>query len=226
MNITFVRDATHQNVESIPSGIVAALYTTGSPDIKATPQDFTNHPNAVRICQDHGSDITADVLDIETGAATPNDAVIWLPKARDSFNRNVRPGQRWPALYMNRSTLTPVANALTKAGLTNVPLWIAHPGMPQADAITQIETTSGPFPVIAVQIRFETTTDFDVFSTEWLNRRSGMVAKKPEGDVPPGQWINPDLWTWNEVVMTGIGLDGKVHIFAFDPGTGHWRKIL
>ena len=224
MSITFVRDATHRNVNSIPTGILAALYTTGSSDIKATPDDFAKHPNAVRICQDHGSDDTADILDVEDFAATPNDAANWVPRARHSFNTSKRPGQRWPAIYMNRSTLTPVANALTNAGLTNVPLWIAHPGMPQADAIADIASASGPFPVVAFQIRFETTTDFSVFSTEWLNRRSGIMASKPQ--MPPGPRNDAHAWDWDEVVTAGIGLDGKLHMFIFDRPTGTWKKIV
>lgn len=225
MSITFARDATHRNVNSIPAGMLAALYTTGSPDIKATPDDFAKHPNAIRICQDHGSDDTADILDVEDFAATPNDAANWVPRARHAFVSNKRPGQRWPGIYMNRSTLTPVANALTNAGLSGVPLWIAHPGMPQADAIAQIAAASGPFPVIGFQIRFENTTDFNVFSTEWLNKRSGIVANaKPE--MPPGPWNDAHAWDWSEVVTAGIGLDGKLHMFTFDKSKGTWTKVL
>lgn len=223
MSITFVRDATHRNINSIPAGMLAALYTTGSQDIKATASDFLKHPNAIRICQDHGSDITADILDVEDFAATPADAVNWVPQARHSFATNKRPGQRWPSVYCNRSMLTPVANALTAAGLARVPLWIAHPGMPQNDAITQINTAAGPFPVIGFQIRFENTTDFSVFSTEWLNSRSGaIVAVKPT--IPPGQWNDPKEWIWKDAVIVGVGNDGKLHTFSLNPGTGLWLK--
>lgn len=224
MSITFVRDATHRNINSIPTGMLAALYTTGSVDIKATPADFQRHPNAVRICQDHGSDVTSDILDVEDFAATPADAVHWLPQARHSFATNKRPGQRWPAIYCNRSMLTPVANAMTNAGLSGVPLWIAHPGMPQNDAINQIAAASGPFPVIGFQIRFENTTDFSVFSTEWLNKRSGAIMAV-KANMPPGQWDNPDFWEWKDVVIVGTGKDGRLHTFTFNPGTGHWTKI-
>lgn len=224
MSITFARDATHRNVNSIPPGILAVLYTTGSLDIKATPADFARHPDAVRVCQDHGSDITADILDVEDFAATPQDAVNWLPKARDAFNRNLRPGQRWPGLYMNRSTLTPVANALTGANLTNVPLWIAHPGMPQTDAIAQIAAAAGPFPVIGFQILFEVSTDFNVFSSEWLNKRSGQIMPvKPT--MPPGPWNDPKQWDWKDAMIVGVGEDGRLHSFTYNPGTGLWTKV-
>lgn len=225
MSITFVRDATHRNVNSLPPGILAALYTTGSPDIKATPDDFAKHPNAIRICQDHGSDDTADILDVEDFAATPADTAIWVPKARHSFMTNKRPGQRWPGCYMPRSLITPVANALTNAGITDVPLWIAHPGMPQTDAIAEIAAAAGPFPIIAFQIRFDTTTDLDVVSTQWLNKRSGVVMAT-KAQMPPGPWNDAHAWDWKEVVTAGIGLDGKLHMFAFDPAKGTWTKTL
>lgn len=225
MSITFVRDATHRNINSIPPGMLAALYTTGSQDIKATSADFQKHPNAIRICQDHGSDITADVLDIEDFAATPHDATIWVPQARHSFATNKRPGQRWPALYMPRSLITPVANALTNAGLSGVPLWIAHPGMPQTDAINQIAVASGPFPVIGFQIRFENTTDFSVFSSEWLAKRSGEVIVPVKATMPPGQWNDPNNWEWDDVAVIGIGKDGRLHSFVFNAGTGQWLKV-
>src|ERR1700757_214985 len=101
-----VLDATHSNVKVIPAGILAALYTTGSSDIKATQADFNAHPNAIHIVQDHGSDTTADVIDMEFGAATPQDVVNWLPKARNAFNNATRPGQRWPGVYLSLSRLT------------------------------------------------------------------------------------------------------------------------
>ena len=223
MSITFVRDATHRNINSIPAGMLAALYTTGSVDIKATSADFQKHPNAIRICQDHGSDDTADMLDIEDFAATPNSAVDWVNRARHSFFTNKRPGQRWPGCYMPRSLLTPTANALTNAKLSDVPFWIAHPGMPQSDAISQITIASGPFPIVGFQIRFETTTDFDVFSTQWLDKRSGTMAIKPT--VPPGQWDDPKAWEWQDATISGIGKDGRLHTFTYNPGTGIWTKV-
>lgn len=223
MSITFVTDATHRNINSIPPGMLAALYTTGSQDIKATPSDFAKHPNAVRICQDHGSDITADILDVEDFAATANDAAIWLPQARHSFTTNKRPGQRWPGIYTNRVGLTPVANAMVKAGLSGVPIWIAIPGIPQADAIKAITDASGPFPVVALQIRFDTATDLSVFSTEWLNHRSGQMPVKPT--IPPGPWNDSHAWDWKEVTIVGIGLDGRLHAFVYNPGTGQWLKV-
>lgn len=224
MTITMVRDVTHRNINTIPQGMLAGLYTTGSSDIKATQQDFAKHPDAVRICQDHGSDETADILDMETGAANPQDCANWVPKARASFNNATRPGQRWPGIYMSLSRVSDVANALVRAHITNVPLWIAEWGLGQNIAINKIDTTSGPFPIIAFQIRNDGSSDFDVFSTEWLNRRSAMTPKiVPQ--MPPGQWKNAVEWNWREATIVGIGQDGKLHGFAFDPDHGIWIKI-
>lgn len=222
MSITFVLDATHRNVGAIPKGTLAALYTTGSPDIKATQQDFANHPNAIHICQDHGSDLTADIIDMEKGAATPQDAVNFINGARHSFWNVQRPGQRWPGIYLSRSRVTEQTNALVAAKLTQVPLWIAQWGDPQTIAIAEIAHTSGPFPVIGLQIRNQNVDDFSVFSTEWIN----AVSKHglPKAMVPPGQWKNPKEWTWKSVIESGIGLDNKQHAFKFDPTTGQWIK--
>jgi len=223
MSITFVRDATHRNINSIPAGMLAALYTTGSVDIKATSADFQKHPNAIRICQDHGTDITADILDMESRAATPSDCAIWIPKARHSFVTNARPGQRWPGIYASLSRLTEVANAFVNAKITGVPLWVAEWGLGQNVAINQINAASGPFPTIAFQIRNDGTTDFDVFSTEWLNKRSGTMAVKAL--APPGQWNDPKAWEWEDATISGIGKDGRLHTFTFSPGTGLWLKV-
>jgi Rv2525c-like, glycoside hydrolase-like domain len=45
-------------------------------------------------------------------------------------------------------------------------------------------------------------------------------AKPP---APPGQWNNPDQWTWKDVLVIGAGLDGKIHLFRLENNT--WVKI-
>lgn len=179
MSVVIVQDATHNNISHIPAGVLAALYSTGSPDIRATQSDWNAHPNAVRICQDHGSDDTADILDMESGAATPHDVINWLPRARASFNAGKRKGQRWPGVYLSLSRLTEQANALVSAHDSNVPLWIAEWGLDQASAMHNIQLANGPFPTVAFQIKNLGTTDFSLFSADWLNRRSGMANTNP-----------------------------------------------
>ena len=70
----------------------------------------------------NGSDVYADVLDVETGDATPAGAVVWV-KAK-LLTKPVYP----PVVYCNRATLTPLFNAMGAAGLhvgTHFRLWIA-----------------------------------------------------------------------------------------------------
>lgn len=179
MSITFVLDATHLNIGAIPPNTLAALYTTGSPDIQATATDFANHPNAIHICQDHGSDTMADILDSELGAATPEDCAVWVPKARASFHANIRANQRWPGLYASLSKLPPIANALDAAKITNVPLWVAEWGLPQATAVADLLNASGPFPVVGMQIKNQGADDFSVFSTEWISKVSTPPVPTP-----------------------------------------------
>lgn len=231
MSITpvLVMDATHLNINVIPVGTLAALYTTGSPDIKATAADFNKHPNAIHICQDHGSDETADILDSETGAATIQDCINWLPRARAAFNNKTRPGQRWPGLYMSLSTLTEHANALASAHLTNVPLWIAEWGLDQASAIHNIIAENGPFPTVAFQIKNEGPDDISFFSDEWLNRRSAMGTPTPpqhKAAIPPGQWNDAHSWEWAQAAMVGIGKDGQMHAFMYDVTHDRWTKVV
>src|SRR5208337_1446426 len=79
-----VFDATHDNVGALPAGAQVAGYSTGTgTHIKWTDADFAAHPGAVRIDQDPAaSDPTADVLDIEAGAATPASAPGWVTQAQ------------------------------------------------------------------------------------------------------------------------------------------------
>ena len=43
-------------------------------------------------------------------------------------------------------------------------------------------------------------------------------------EAPPGQWDDPVTWTWADCVLIGKGLDGKLHVFSFDPETGTWTE--
>lgn len=88
-----VYDATHANIGQLPKGVQVAGYTTGSAGIQWTAQDWAAHPGAVRIDQDPAaSDPTADILDIEAGAATPASAPDWVKRARASYESQARPG--------------------------------------------------------------------------------------------------------------------------------------
>ena len=115
-----VFDATHDNVGALPAGAQVAGYSTGTgTHIKWTDADFAAHPGAVRIDQDPAaSDPTADVLDIEAGAATPASAPGWVTRALASRASQARPGQRSPPLCQTRLRHRSEANLCTEQGET------------------------------------------------------------------------------------------------------------
>ena len=225
MTTTVVYDATHDNISHLPRG-QAAGYTTGTgTHIRWTAADWKAHPGAVRIDQDHAaSDPTADILDIEQGAATVFDAPGWVLRSAVDYQTARRPGQRRPAIYCSRSAVTPVVNALTTAGIKHgVGLWVADWNNDQHAATVEVQAAAGPFPVIGRQWRNAGAYDISVFSTAWLKEVSVTASPPAKPPVPPGQWSNPDFWTWDDAYITGTGLDGKLHIFHYE--SGHWVKL-
>lgn len=173
-------DATTVGEPHIPAGKQSAGYTTGA-GIAWTPEQFAAHPNAVRICQDAGAtDTTADVLDVESGAATIADIPGWYHKAVSNFRAGVRPGQRYPTVYASLSNITPIVTALTKDGLHtegDAPyLWVAHWGITEAQALADL-TDQPPFNIVGYQFASAAEFDTDVFETDWLDKRSVAPAK-------------------------------------------------
>ena len=182
MAITVAYDAIHANVSHLPAGQQAAGYTTGSPDIRWTAADWAAHPHAVRIDQDAAaSDLTADVLDVERGAATNSETAHWYQMASRSYTAGTRPGQRLPTIYTSASNVTPLVNALKAAGVTSGPrLWVANWNLSDAQAAADVAAASGPFPVIGVQFHNAQFYDVSVFSTAWLR-----AVSTPPIAVPP-----------------------------------------
>jgi hypothetical protein len=176
MSVVIGHDAIHLNVSRLPHGQTAG-YTTGSSDIKWTSSDWAAHPQGVRICQDSGTDHTADVLDVETGAATNTNATHWHSSAVAAFNAATRPGQRYPAIYTSASNVTPLVNALIAAGIkSGVGLWVANWNLSDAEAVAEVQNAAGPFPIIGVQFQSGQYYDTSVFSSTWLEH----VSVKPE----------------------------------------------
>lgn len=173
MAVIVGHDAIHANISHLPPG-QAAGYTTGSADIRWTSADWHNHPGAVRICQDAAaSDHTADVLDVERGAATNGGAAGWFKAAEKSYLAADRPGQRSPAIYTSASNVTPLVNALLAGGVrTGAALWVANWDLTSAQAVADVENAAGPFPVAGVQFASGRFYDSDVFSGTWLARVS------------------------------------------------------
>lgn len=233
MTIQIVYDVTHTYIGSVPQGARLALYTTGTPDIKATPADFAAHPNALHICQDwNASDTLADYLDVENGAATPAECPGWFKAAESNYRNGIRPEQLWPSIYASANSLTSVANALASAGITaNGPgLIVANWSLTEATAIADVLAAAGPYPIVGIQFKNNGQYDTNVMSGEWINKMSGPsvpvtpVTPNPKANVPPGQWLDAGEWEWKDCIITGVGTDNNLYVFAFNPVTGQWFR--
>lgn len=184
MTLVIVHDAIGADVGSLPAG-PAAGYTTGSGPVPWTAAQFKAHPGAVRIDQDpSASDATADVLDIENGAATIADGPGWVKRALVDIAHAVRPGQRQPAIYASKSNVTNVVNALLDGGVHSANLWVASWGIGQAAAEAMVQGSSGPFPIIGCQFAEGPTYDTSVFSNAWL----GATVTQPTTPTDPPTW--------------------------------------
>jgi hypothetical protein len=205
MTTVIVHDAIRVNIGHLPAGL-AAGYTTGSGIVPWHAADWTAHPGAVRIDQDPAaSDPSADVLDVEAGAATPAVAARWARKALASYRTAARPGQRSPAIYASSSNLTAVTNALNAGGVTGgIGLWVANWSMSQAEAEAAVRNAAGPFPVIGVQFQNLGLFDRSVFSTAWLADVSGHPAPQPQPKPAP----KPGP-AWTETLMQNLPTLGQ-----------------
>jgi peptidoglycan hydrolase-like protein with peptidoglycan-binding domain len=209
-------DATRTSISSLPEGAqIYAGYSTGSGAIPWSEADFANHATALgpclRIDQDPAaSDPTADILDVERGAATTADCAWWAKRALADFRTARRPGQRSPAVYMSASAVSSVVNALIAGGVTSgIGLWVANWSIGEAAAITSVLAASGPFPIIGVQWADPGPYDISVFSRAWLLSQSGK-------HVPPDP---PPIPSWQEEIMNVLptlsqgAVDQAGHVF-------------
>lgn len=210
MSVTLAHDAIHNNLSHMPNG-QSMGYTTGTPDIKWTPQDWIAHPIGVRICQDYGSDDTADLIDEERGAASNANVVAWVPKAQAAYLAAKRPGQRWPGCYTSLSNVTPLANALFAAKITNFPLVIAKWDNAEAADAAAILASSGPYPIVGYQYMNGTWFDYDVLSTSWLTNVSRKAVPNTGGNqmqLPgiPGDWKTITVYEAADGTQYAVGL--------------------
>jgi len=155
----------------------------------------------------------ADCLDIETGDAAPADAAGW-------YGRQKARGAARPCLYADASAMeSGVIPAITAAGISraSVRLWSAH--------YTGTAHICGPASCKAMSIPAD--------GTQWTDQALGrpldqsLLAADFFGiAVPPGQWLDPQAWTWTEAAVIGKGLDGNMHAFTYSPASNAWAKVL
>lgn len=210
--ITLGADVLSCNLHLLPAGAfpVIGLYVTqaggGSGYIAATEAQLAEHPGCVKIAQlPTGDPYWADVLDYEAGAATAAELATWAEGARLSYKEGSHPGQRMPAVYVDASNVHVAVNTLTAGGITSgVGLGIANWNLTEAVAVRDVINRAGPFPVVWVQYADAGPYDLDVWSTAWLNARSG----KPQtaGYGPPRD-------------LRAVGGDTSVRLTWQPPGT-------
>ena len=194
-------DAIRGNIPSLPQGARQyAGYSTGLGEVPWTEADFAGHATALgpclRIDQDPAaSDPTADILDVEDGAATIPDCPWWAKRALADFKSARRPGQRSPAIYCSASNVSAVVNALISGGITSgIGLFVANWSLTEAQALADVLAAAGPFPITGIQFTDDGPYDTSVFSTAWLADQSG----KPKPPVPP---VIP---AWQEKIMNTL----------------------
>jgi hypothetical protein len=189
--VTLGADVISANLHLLPArsfGAVA-LYVTqaggGSGYIAATEAQLAEYPDCVKIAQlPTGDPFYADALDFEAGAAAEAEIPVWAKGAQASYEKGSRPGQRMPAIYVSAASVHIAANALVNGGVkSGVGLAIANWNLTEPAAAQNVIDRAGPFPVVWLQYADGGNWDLDVFSTAWLNARSG--APKPQGYGAP-----------------------------------------
>jgi hypothetical protein len=138
-------DSIHATCHNIPTGTrKVAGYATGTADIRWRRADWDRfnrrHTGLVRIDQSFGGrdPLGSDVLDVETGAATPGQVAHWV-RTRHAA------GKRFSDVYTNRSTFPAIAAALNAAGPQatfhrHVRLWLADWSLSRAQAARLLGT--------------------------------------------------------------------------------------
>lgn len=192
-----MRDSTNPNDIPVSGTQLAAGYANGS--ISQWPANgWDRFPNAAKVVIDVlGVDYEADVLDVETGDATVAGAVNWVRE-----KRHLQPTAYPPIIYCNRSTLTPLFNAMNAAGFQIVRdfrTWIAT-----LDGTTSVADMTG---VTAVQAYGEQQTGghYDqsvVYDDAWKVVQPpqppvtyvGVLVKLPSGQTQPVSSHDGKTW--------------------------------
>lgn len=203
----FMIDCIHANLKMIPIAVMkqnqlAALYVTGSPDVKATPADFIYimQLGLIPVTIDQGftgSPIAgAMVRDVEPNAWTPANAINDKPWVPDR-----------PTIYADRLDMTTVVND----GWTK-DIWLAWPmdHIPTKDEILTAHPEYAKANLIGVQIG--TTPLYDrsvIYDPDWPNlpEENTMIV------IPgwPGKWLNFVFFdTPTATVLVGMGTDGDI----------------
>ena len=136
-----------------------------------------------------------------------------------------------PVIYTSASNLVALGAALTAVGVarSKVLIWSAHYTSTPHFCATHTCGYGFDVPADATQYSDQGSSNYDTslvsptFFDSWAPPVPPVVPPaKPV--LPPGQWNNPDAWTWAEVSIEGTGLDGHAYTFAYDKTTNAWVK--
>lgn len=212
--VTFGADATWENIGHLPAGWQHATYSTqiGNAGIAAPESWLDANPLVLRYTQlPSGNDPKASVIDVEANAATVEDVPGWLNEARANWRAAATPGQRWPAVYVNGANIHQVANICVAAHTTMpVPLVLANWSIGQAQAITDVLSESGPFPLVGVQ--FADTGDgglfdLDIYSSAWLANVARKAVAQPPAIITDGILVSHAMgWTGHRMKSEDHGV--------------------
>src|SRR5215469_6753575 len=214
----FQYDAITVTEHVLPLDVQAAGYDTGF-NIAWTQEQYDRHTQpypAVHIDQDpNATDYLADILDVESGAATEEEMIRWLNNARANFAAKKRLGQRWPGIYCSFNNVTSAVGVLTNAHVTNVPFWVADYSISSDEAQRRVATAIGTYPAIGYQ--YSDKAFGGLADQSWMNENWLKITNKQL----TGGTVNIPGWqgTWltfnslpaadGSVVGFGIGTNGS-----------------
>jgi hypothetical protein len=171
-------DATHGSVSHIPERThKVGGYTTGSSGVEWTAADWAQFPDAGhnRIDQSDGGvdPLGSDTLDIENGAATPDQFVGWL---KTRMEHNIEGS----TCYGGHDALAAVQAALEAGGSNgwyygHVTCWLADWNLDQAEATALIGTEISGMTCVAVQWASPTSNPTTIVPGSALNLKQANV---------------------------------------------------
>lgn len=153
MTVLTTVDTISKFVDNIPAdfagiqqvnGYITEVGTTG--DIKWTDANWHRFPHYVekRIAQLPDNDPAADILDVETGAATDKAAIDWVKMLHAKLQPAV--------VYVDKSNVASLYSALGAVGeLDQTYIWLADWSLDENEAAALLGTEYGGFKVVGVQ---------------------------------------------------------------------------
>lgn len=189
-------DTIHANVNDVPAGSSEiAGYVSGSADIDWTSADWArfSHARKIRIYQGNGAvgDVHRfDVIDVESGAVTPQQAV-------DITAERIAAGIQWTTVYGGDSALSQVS-ALARARGTafwngHFNAWLANWNLNRAQADTVVGTQIHGMTCIGVQWASPSSNPNTVLpgSTLTLQQSNCDLSVVNAGWIPSGGFPGP-----------------------------------